>query len=182
MFVVYVVIGTNNYYVYSKALFTYIILFGTNWLWYVIYKNKLYLMKNDSLCSLIFEWYCMIECRVRSILISRLPFLGCLVTGLAGATSDVHCYDVLTNKWSRYDLIWVPGAFAPLFYCLRLTDLLILLWITIILILSCAKFCRITPFGEPPTPRAAHVATAVGTMVVIQVCRQLAIPEIYLLE
>lgn len=29
---------------------------------------------------------------------------------------------------------------------------------------------RITPIGEPPTPRAAHVATAVGTMVVIQVC------------
>ncbi|KAI4373613.1 hypothetical protein MLD38_011721 [Melastoma candidum] len=46
---------------------------------------------------------------------------------LPGATADVHCYDVLTNKWSR-----------------------------------------ITPFGEPPTPRAAHVATAVGTMVVIQ--------------
>ncbi|XP_025687276.1 serine/threonine-protein phosphatase BSL3 isoform X1 [Arachis hypogaea] len=46
---------------------------------------------------------------------------------LAGATADVHCYDVLTKKWSR-----------------------------------------ITPFGEPPTPRAAHVATAVGTMVVIQ--------------
>ncbi|XP_007015659.2 PREDICTED: serine/threonine-protein phosphatase BSL3 [Theobroma cacao] len=46
---------------------------------------------------------------------------------LAGATADVHCYDVLTNKWSR-----------------------------------------ISPFGEPPTPRAAHVATAVGTMVVIQ--------------
>ncbi|XP_022752510.1 serine/threonine-protein phosphatase BSL3 [Durio zibethinus] len=46
---------------------------------------------------------------------------------LAGATADVHCYDVLTNKWSR-----------------------------------------ITPLGESPTPRAAHVATAVGTMVVIQ--------------
>ncbi|KAK7342064.1 hypothetical protein VNO80_25007 [Phaseolus coccineus] len=46
---------------------------------------------------------------------------------LAGATADVHCYDVITNKWSR-----------------------------------------ITPIGEPPTPRAAHVATAVGTMVVIQ--------------
>ncbi|KAK8514423.1 hypothetical protein V6N13_063313 [Hibiscus sabdariffa] len=46
---------------------------------------------------------------------------------LAGATADVHCYDVLTNKW-----------------------------------------LRITPLGEPPTPRAAHVATAVGTMVVIQ--------------
>ncbi|RAL45964.1 hypothetical protein DM860_006118 [Cuscuta australis] len=46
---------------------------------------------------------------------------------LAGATADVHSYDVLTNKWSR-----------------------------------------INPIGEPPTPRAAHVATAVGTMVVIQ--------------
>ncbi|CAI9774538.1 unnamed protein product [Fraxinus pennsylvanica] len=46
---------------------------------------------------------------------------------LAGATADVHCYDVLTNKWSR-----------------------------------------VTPIGEPPSPRAAHVATAVGTMVVIQ--------------
>ncbi|KAK6926500.1 hypothetical protein RJ641_008219 [Dillenia turbinata] len=46
---------------------------------------------------------------------------------LAGATADVHCYDVITNKWSR-----------------------------------------ITPIGEPPSPRAAHVATAVGTMVVIQ--------------
>ncbi|XP_074296823.1 serine/threonine-protein phosphatase BSL3-like isoform X2 [Silene latifolia] len=46
---------------------------------------------------------------------------------LAGATADIHCYDVLTNRWSR-----------------------------------------ITPIGEPPTPRAAHVATAVGTMVVIQ--------------
>ncbi|XP_073050866.1 serine/threonine-protein phosphatase BSL3-like isoform X1 [Primulina eburnea] len=46
---------------------------------------------------------------------------------LAGATADVHCYDVLTNNWSR-----------------------------------------LTPIGEPPTPRAAHVATAVGTMVVIQ--------------
>ncbi|XP_022930917.1 serine/threonine-protein phosphatase BSL3-like [Cucurbita moschata] len=46
---------------------------------------------------------------------------------LAGATADVHCYDVLTNKWTR-----------------------------------------VTPLGEPPTPRAAHVATAVGTMVVIQ--------------
>ncbi|CAA3020877.1 Serine threonine- phosphatase BSL3 [Olea europaea subsp. europaea] len=46
---------------------------------------------------------------------------------LAGATADVHSYDVLTNKWSR-----------------------------------------LTPIGESPTPRAAHVATAVGTMVVIQ--------------
>uniref|UniRef100_A0A1D1XMQ7 Serine/threonine-protein phosphatase n=1 Tax=Anthurium amnicola TaxID=1678845 RepID=A0A1D1XMQ7_9ARAE len=46
---------------------------------------------------------------------------------LAGATADVHCYDVLGSKWSR-----------------------------------------LTPVGEPPSPRAAHVATAVGTMVVIQ--------------
>jgi hypothetical protein len=28
-----------------------------------------------------------------------------LVTGLAGATADVHCYDVLSNKWSRYSLL-----------------------------------------------------------------------------
>ncbi|XP_020095712.1 serine/threonine-protein phosphatase BSL2 homolog [Ananas comosus] len=46
---------------------------------------------------------------------------------LAGATNDVHCYDVLAGKWTR-----------------------------------------LTPLGEPPSPRAAHVATAVGTMVVIQ--------------
>ncbi|CAK9190814.1 unnamed protein product [Sphagnum troendelagicum] len=46
---------------------------------------------------------------------------------LAGATADVHCYDIHTNKWSR-----------------------------------------LTPVGDPPSPRAAHAATAVGTMVVIQ--------------
>ncbi|AQL03204.1 Serine/threonine-protein phosphatase 5 [Zea mays] len=46
---------------------------------------------------------------------------------LAGANADVHCYDVLSNKWTR-----------------------------------------LTPLGEPPSPRVAHVATAVGTMVVIQ--------------
>lgn len=46
---------------------------------------------------------------------------------LAGATADVHCYDVLANKWTR-----------------------------------------LHPFGEPPSPRAAHAATAVGSMVVIQ--------------
>lgn len=46
---------------------------------------------------------------------------------LAGATADVHCYDVLANKWTR-----------------------------------------LHPLGEPPSPRAAHVATAVGAMVVIQ--------------
>ncbi|KAK6776736.1 hypothetical protein RDI58_027737 [Solanum bulbocastanum] len=55
---------------------------------------------------------------------------------LAGATADVHCYDVLTNKWSRFEYV--------------------------------NELHRITPIGEPPTPRAAHVATAVGTMVVIQ--------------
>ncbi|KAL2623704.1 hypothetical protein R1flu_003909 [Riccia fluitans] len=46
---------------------------------------------------------------------------------LAGATADVHCYDIQSNKWSR-----------------------------------------LTPVGDPPSPRAAHAATAVGTMVVIQ--------------
>nr|QFS19065.1 putative serine/threonine protein phosphatase BSL2 [Apopellia endiviifolia (species B)] len=46
---------------------------------------------------------------------------------LAGATADVHCYDIQSSKW-----------------------------------------LRLTPVGDPPSPRAAHAATAVGTMVVIQ--------------
>lgn len=50
------------------------------------------------------------------------------VVGLAGVTSSVHCYDVLTRKWTR-----------------------------------------LQPAGEPPSPRAAHGAAAVGTMVVFQV-------------
>ena len=32
------------------------------------------------------------------------------------------------------------------------------------------KWDRMTPAGEPPSPRAAHAAAAVGSMVVIQVC------------
>ncbi|KAL0912059.1 hypothetical protein M5K25_018004 [Dendrobium thyrsiflorum] len=58
---------------------------------------------------------------------------------LAGATADVHCYDVLGNRWTRYASELGSKLSAPL-----------------------------TPVGEPPSPRAAHVATAVGTMVVIQ--------------
>jgi hypothetical protein len=47
---------------------------------------------------------------------------------LAGATNDVHIFDVRNGKWEK-----------------------------------------ITPLGEPPSPRAAHAAAAVGNMVVIQV-------------
>ncbi|KAF5184580.1 Serine/threonine-protein phosphatase BSL1 [Thalictrum thalictroides] len=46
---------------------------------------------------------------------------------LAGVTNSVHCYDILTRKWTR-----------------------------------------IRPAGDPPSPRAAHAASAVGTMVVFQ--------------
>ncbi|WOG89749.1 hypothetical protein DCAR_0208988 [Daucus carota subsp. sativus] len=46
---------------------------------------------------------------------------------LAGVTNSVHCYDVLSRKWTR-----------------------------------------IKPSGEPPSPRAAHTAAAVGTMVGFQ--------------
>ncbi|KAJ7571101.1 hypothetical protein O6H91_01G148500 [Diphasiastrum complanatum] len=46
---------------------------------------------------------------------------------LAGATADVHCFDILSNTWMR-----------------------------------------VHPVGDPPSPRAAHAATAVGSMVVIQ--------------
>lgn len=35
--------------------------------------------------------------------------------------------------------------------------------------LQLITFFRLQPSGEPPSPRAAHAATAVGTMVVIQV-------------
>lgn len=47
---------------------------------------------------------------------------------LAGATNDVHVFDVRTGTWSK-----------------------------------------ISPLGEPPSPRAAHAAAAVGAMVVVQV-------------
>eukprot|EP00249_Psilotum_nudum_P023104 c28750_g1_i1 orf=412-3258(+) len=46
---------------------------------------------------------------------------------LAGVTNDVHCYDIVSNKWARLHAV-----------------------------------------GEAPSPRAAHAAAAVGTMVVIQ--------------
>lgn len=47
---------------------------------------------------------------------------------LAGATNDVHIFDIRSGKWEK-----------------------------------------VTPIGEPPSPRAAHAAAAVGNMVVIQV-------------
>lgn len=47
---------------------------------------------------------------------------------LAGATNDVHIFDIRMGEW-----------------------------------------VKITPMGEPPSPRAAHAAAAVGNMVVIQV-------------
>lgn len=46
---------------------------------------------------------------------------------LAGATADVHCFDVPSGTWTK-----------------------------------------LTPLGEAPSPRAAHAATAVGSMVVMQ--------------
>ena len=46
---------------------------------------------------------------------------------LAGATADVHCFDVPSGSWSK-----------------------------------------LSPLGEAPSPRAAHAATAVGSMVVMQ--------------
>lgn len=55
---------------------------------------------------------------------------------LAGATNDVHIFDVRTGSWEK-----------------------------------------ISPQGEPPSPRAAHAAAAVGNMVVIQVGPQPATPH-----
>jgi hypothetical protein len=47
---------------------------------------------------------------------------------LAGATSDVHCFDIRSGAWTK-----------------------------------------LAPEGEAPSPRAAHAAAAVGSMVVVQV-------------
>ncbi len=50
---------------------------------------------------------------------------------LAGATADVHCFDIPTGTWTK-----------------------------------------LAPLGEAPSPRAAHAAAAVGSMVVMQArCR-----------
>lgn len=35
----------------------------------------------------------------------------------------------------------------------------------------CVDLIRLRPAGDPPSPRAAHVAAAVGTMVVFQVIK-----------
>jgi hypothetical protein len=57
------------------------------------------------------------------------PWFAAAGIRLAGATNDVHVFDVRTGTWAK-----------------------------------------ITPLGEPPSPRAAHAAAAVGAMVVVQVC------------
>ncbi|CAN6558587.1 unnamed protein product [Malus baccata var. baccata] len=84
---------------------------------------------------------------------------------LAGVTNSVHSYDILTRKWTRYFLI------ALLIFGFRISkNLLELKWsLTDRFLLSgLFQFCRMRPAGEPPSPRAAHAAAAVGTMVVFQ--------------
>jgi hypothetical protein len=52
--------------------------------------------------SIVFLFYA----KVNKFRHRRALFLiDVLVTGLAGATADVHCYDVLSNKWSRYGIL-----------------------------------------------------------------------------
>ncbi|KAK9055802.1 hypothetical protein SSX86_026887 [Deinandra increscens subsp. villosa] len=72
---------------------------------------------------------------------------------LAGVTNSVHAYDILTKKWTR------------------LLQLYIVLVANLVRnqILICEEYlCRMRPAGEAPSPRAAHAAAAVGTMVVFQ--------------
>ncbi|KAK3007900.1 hypothetical protein RJ639_013045, partial [Escallonia herrerae] len=59
---------------------------------------------------------------------------------LAGVTNCVHSYDVLTRRWTRH---LISTAFR-------------------------VEITRLRPAGDPPSPRAAHAAAAVGTMVVFQ--------------
>ncbi|MQL95677.1 hypothetical protein Taro_028347 [Colocasia esculenta] len=75
---------------------------------------------------------------------------------LAGVTNSVHSYCILTRKWTRHVFLSV----CPTMLC------------TLISSFSCRKlnlwFNQLHPAGEPPSPRAAHAAAAVGTMVVFQ--------------
>ncbi|KAF3780240.1 Serine/threonine-protein phosphatase [Nymphaea thermarum] len=59
---------------------------------------------------------------------------------LVGATADVHCYYNAFEQMVKHNVSNVNSKINV----------------------------RLSPLGEPPSPRAAHVATAVGTMVVIQ--------------
>ena len=49
-----------------------------------------------------------------------------------------------------------------IFFFVKWTKWIQILWLN-------STFCRLHPAGEPPSPRAAHSAAAVGTMVVFQV-------------
>ena len=50
---------------------------------------------NEMICSIALT----IECYI--VYAYNLSCYMICISGLAGATADVHCYDVLTNKWSR---------------------------------------------------------------------------------
>lgn len=45
----------------------------------------------------------------------------CSLAGLAGATADVHCYDVMGNRWTRYAPEFGSKllALSALFICTR---------------------------------------------------------------
>ncbi|KVI12436.1 Kelch-type beta propeller [Cynara cardunculus var. scolymus] len=74
---------------------------------------------------------------------------------LAGVTNSVHSYDLLTKKWTRLLQFYIVLAFIS--NNLLRNQMLI-----------CGYFFRMRPAGEAPSPRAAHAAAAVGTMVVYQ--------------
>lgn len=64
---------------------------------------------------------------------------------------DQVLYDFYDVYHFQFDLLWIKKTLAVSLY--------------LVLIM----LCRIRPAGEPPSPRAAHAAAAVGTMVVFQV-------------
>ncbi|KAL4572083.1 hypothetical protein LXL04_018852 [Taraxacum kok-saghyz] len=74
---------------------------------------------------------------------------------LAGVTNSVHSYDVLNKKWTR----------LLQFYTVIALKLPILLGNRMLIY---ENYFRMRPAGEAPSPRAAHAAAAVGTMVVFQ--------------
>ncbi len=88
----------------------------------------------DAAGSVCISAWCVLPSDAVSLAIQASlnhPALSSSGIRLAGATNDVHLFDIRTGTW-----------------------------------------LKITPLGEPPSPRAAHASAAVGNMVVVQVGSQ----------
>ncbi|KAM7527127.1 hypothetical protein LguiB_030537 [Lonicera macranthoides] len=86
---------------------------------------------------------------------------------LAGVTNTVHSYDVLTSKWTRHERFLLLIELHLVLVLFRFLFVRSFAWESSIIHNKTLKH-KLRPAGEPPSPRAAHAAAAVGTMVVFQ--------------